>query len=112
MYQTVTIVTDCECVPQRELRASWVLQVQLPPALAAAVPLQHRSQFANSKAVQGGCSTSDPSIWESSRTWPSCLGPVTHGGDQDEIPGSWFQSGPVLTVIATWGVNQQMKHFK
>lgn len=32
-------------------------------------------------------------------------GPATHVGDSDGVPSSWLCPGPVLAVVAIWGVN-------
>ena len=29
-------------------------------------------------------------------------------GDPEEAPGSWLSTGSSLSVVATWGVNQQI----
>ena len=38
---------------------------------------------------------------------PKALGPCTRVGDLEEAPGSWFQIGSALSVVAPCGVNQQ-----
>lgn len=35
--------------------------------------------------------------------------PTTLVGDPEEAPGSWFQPGPALTIVANRKVNQQME---
>nr|XP_051688494.1 acyl-protein thioesterase 1 isoform X5 [Oryctolagus cuniculus] len=47
--------------------------------------------------------------WGSSRRWSKCLSPCTHVGDLEEAPGSWFQIGSALEVVALLGVNQRME---
>ena len=43
-------------------------------------------------------STSLLVVWESSQGQPKALGPCTHMGDLEEVPGSWFQIGVALAV--------------
>lgn len=47
----------------------------------------------------GKVAEGDPGTWV----------PVTHTGDADGIPGSWFWSGPALVIVAICGVKQRME---
>nr|XP_051678010.1 HAUS augmin-like complex subunit 2 isoform X2 [Oryctolagus cuniculus] len=40
---------------------------------------------------------------------PSAWAPCHRVGDLEEAPSSWLQPDPTLTVVAFWGVNQQME---
>lgn len=40
--------------------------------------------------------------------WPKCLGPCTHVGDVEEVPGSQLQTGPALAIMTIAEVKQQL----
>nr|XP_051687805.1 uncharacterized protein LOC127482743 isoform X1 [Oryctolagus cuniculus] len=58
-----------------------------------------------------GCSASRPAPATApgrQRRMAQCRA-LTHLGDLDGAPGSWFQPVPGLAVVATWGVNHGIK---
>ena len=61
-----------------------------------------------------GTSTSHPAPClcpgESSGGWAKTLGPCTHVGELEEVPGSWLWIGTAPAVALTWGVNHQMEY--
>ncbi|XP_069931098.1 acyl-protein thioesterase 1 isoform X3 [Oryctolagus cuniculus] len=59
--------------------------------------------------MHSSCQQLSAIAWGSSRRWSKCLGPCTHVGDLEEAPGSWFQIGSALEVVALLGVNQRME---
>lgn len=59
------------------------------------------------------CSRVTPTvpILNSCVLWPRCWIAAIHFGDLNGIPGSWLQSGLVVTIEGICQVNQQMEHF-